>query len=509
MKRLLSLLCASALALSLTACSRSGGTDNPNTPASSESQGELFGSSESQPEASPSSGENSPGGAPGGLPPAPPDGTPDGSPPAPPDGTPPSPPDGGPSGTGGGFGGSGTVNQGTAAHTIDADHTDANDSYTSDGDDENALRVDGVSALLNKVTVNKTGGNSSNTEDGDFYGLNAAVLAANEARLTMTDCTVRSDALNGNGVFCYGEGTKVTLENTSITTTGDHSGGIQTTGGGSTEAFNLNIQTSGSSSAAIRTDRGGGEVEVAGGTYVTGGLNSPAVYSTADIEVKDAVLTANASEALVVEGKNSIELENCSVSGNMSDQGSSAGINLHNVMLYQSMSGDAETGTSKLSIEGGSLTCIRGDQFFVTNTRAEIDLDGVALSNRDPDGRLLVVTGNDASRGWGTAGANGAQVTLEAEHQALEGDILVDSISQLDLRLEDGSSLTGTITILDNAEGGTAVRNNAVVTIGTGCTWTLTGDCLVDSVDVEDGGNIEFNGHVIALTSGSTFNMAK
>ncbi|MBQ9348327.1 MAG: hypothetical protein IJT94_13505 [Oscillibacter sp.] len=337
--------------------------------------------------------------------------------------------------------------------------------------------------------------------------MNAAVLATNAAKLTLTDCTVNSAALNGNGVFCYGQGTTVTLYNTNITTTGDHSGGIQTTGGGYTEAFDLNIHTSGSSSAAIRTDRGGGEVEVEGGTYVTSGLNSPAVYSTADIDVKDAALTANASEALVVEGKNSIELENCSVSGNMSGQGSSADINIHNVMLYQSMSGDAETGTSKLSIEGGSLTCNSGDQFFVTNTRAEIELDGVALSNRDPDGRLLVVSGNDASRGWGTAGSNGAQVTFEAGHQTLEGDILVDSISTLDFRLEDGSTFTGTITILDNAEGGAAVANNAAVSIGQGCTWSLTGDCLVDSVEVADGGSIDFNGHTNALTNGSSFYM--
>jgi len=48
------------------------------------------------------------------------------------------------------------------------------------------------------------------------------------------------------------------------------------------------------------------------------GYNSPAVYSTADITVSNAELTSNNSEALVIEGKNSIKLNNCDVSGNMS-----------------------------------------------------------------------------------------------------------------------------------------------------------------------------------------------
>ncbi|MBQ9345778.1 MAG: hypothetical protein IJT94_00380, partial [Oscillibacter sp.] len=254
MKRFLSLLCAAAFVLSLTACSRSGGTDSGTDAqsGSSDNQTEQAGSADSRSNAPPADEETQDGTAPDSVPPSPPDGgMPDGAPPSPSDGA-----GGGPGGGSDGFGGSGTVNQGTAAHTLDSAHTDASDSYASDGDDENALRVDGVSALLTKVTVDKTGGDSSNTEDGDFYGLNAAVLATNAAKLTLTDCTVNSAALNGNGVFCYGQGTTVTLYNTNITTTGDHSGGIQTTGGGYTEAFDLNIHTSGSSSAAIRTDRG-------------------------------------------------------------------------------------------------------------------------------------------------------------------------------------------------------------------------------------------------------------
>ena len=146
--------------------------------------------------------------------------------------------------------------------------------------------------------------------------------------------------------------------------------GIQTTGGGTTSASNLVVETSGNSSAAIRSDRGGGTVNVSGGAYTSNGYNSPAVYSTADITVKNANLTANNSEALVIEGKNSITLEDCYVTGNMSDtKGTSSSENVHNVMIYQSMSGDADVGTSVFSMTGGSLVGSSGDMFYITNTQ--------------------------------------------------------------------------------------------------------------------------------------------
>ena len=208
------------------------------------------------------------------------------------------------------FGGSGEVTQGTAATTISEDGTYSGESYTSTGDDENALRVDG-------------------------------------ATVTIKNATVTSSAQNGNGVFSYGSGTTVNISDSTITTTADNSGGIQTTGGGTTSASNLVVETSGNSSAAIRSDRGGGTVNVSGGAYTSNGYNSPAVYSTADITVKNANLTENNSEALVIEGKNSITLEDCYVTGNMSDtKGTSSSENVHNVMIYQSMSGDADVGTS-------------------------------------------------------------------------------------------------------------------------------------------------------------------
>ncbi len=400
-----------------------------------------------------------------------------------------------------GFGGSGTVTQGTSANTISEDGTVSDTSYTSTGDDENALRVDGADVTLSNISVDKSAGESSNTEDGDFYGQNAAFLATDGATVNLTGSTIKSSVVNGNGVFAYGSDTTVNVSDTTIVTTGDHSGGIQTTGGATTNASNLTVTTSGSSSAAIRSDRGGGIVNVDGGTYTSNGTDSPAVYSTADITVKNATLTANGSEALIIEGKNSMNLVNCDVTGSMTENGSSSSINIHNVMIYQSMSGDAEVGSSTFTMSGGSLTGNNGDMFFFTNTAASITLSNVTITNNDSDANFMTVIGNDASRGWGTAGANGAQVIFTADSQTFSGDIVVDTISTLNMALTSGSNFTGTVNVVDNAEGGESVADNAVVTIDSSSTWTLTGNCTLTSLT--NNGTINFNGYTITLADGT------
>ena len=159
--------------------------------------------------------------------------------------------------------------------------------------------------------------------------MNAGFLATDGATVTLTNSTVNTTAQKRE------RGVQLRLRNdcqcidTTITTTKDNSGGIQTTGGAAMNATNLTVNTAGNSSAAIRTDRGGGTVVVDKGTYTSTGYNSPAVYSTANITVKNATLNAENSEALVIEGQNSITLENTNVTGNMSStEGSSSDNNV-------------------------------------------------------------------------------------------------------------------------------------------------------------------------------------
>ena len=387
---------------------------------------------------------------------------------------------------GGGFGGSGEVTNGTSANTITEDTEVDSETYTSTGDDENALRVDGATVTLKDITIEKTAGSSSNTEDGDFYGLNAGLLVLNGATATITGATVNTSVTNGNGVFSYGEGTVVNISDSTIRTTENNSGGIQTTGGGTMNAANLDVETQGNSAAAIRSDRGGGTVKVDGGSYVTNGTGSPAIYCTADISVSDATLTANASEGVVVEGKNSVALTDCDVTGNMSNTyNGDSDENIHCIMIYQSMSGDADVGEAAFSAEGGSITAKTGDMFYITNTDCEITLKDVAFTLANDV--FLRVEGNSSSRGWGTEGANGGDVTLTADSQEFAGNILVDEISSLALTMKNGTSYEGAIN--PDGDGGTVD-----VTLDDDSTWTLTGDSYITSFD-GDTSNITANGY--------------
>ncbi len=394
------------------------------------------------------------------------------------------------------------VEQGTAAVTLTEDTTVTGETYTSEESDENALRIDGATVVLDSIVVNKSGGATSDAETGDFYGMNAALLATNGADVTIRNSTVTSSVQGGNGIFSYGESTVVTVSDTVISTTADNSGGIQTTGGGTTYANNLTITTEGSSAAAIRSDRGGGTVVVDKGSYTSSGYNSPAVYSTADITVSNAELTAVNSEALVVEGENSITLDGCTVYGNMSDdKGTSSDENVHNVMIYQSQSGDADDGTSTFSMTGGSLTSNNGDVFYVTNTSAEITLSDVKITNNDDETNLFTISGNSGSHGWGDAGSNGADVVLTLDSQSLDGDIEVDEISTLSMILENGTEFTGTVNIVENDDAQSSADNNAVITISEDSVWSLTGDCFVTSVT--NNGTIDYNGYIITLADGT------
>jgi hypothetical protein len=386
-------------------------------------------------------------------------------------------------------GGSATVSTGAGAYILTDGETLSGGTYSSTNDDENAIRAEGaITASINGATIEKTAGTASSSDASSFYGLNAAVLALDNAILNITGGSVTATSEGSNGVFAY-NGATINIADTTINVTGGNAGGIEVAGGGNLYASNLTVNST--VKAAIRSDRGGGTMVVNGGTYTTSGsTGAPAIYSTADITVNDATLNAETSEAIVVEGLNSVTLNNCAVSGNMTGStGDSASDNIHNVMLYQSMSGDAQVGNSSFNMTGGSLTANSGDMFYITNTESKIALNNVDLTLA-ADSNLLTVAGNDGSRGWGTAGSNGGKCVVNASNQTLSGDIAVDAISTLDLTLQDSSSFTGSI----NSDKTTAAALK--VTLEKGSTWKLTGDSYITEFD-GDASGLDTNGHTL------------
>ncbi len=360
--------------------------------------------------------------------------------------------------------------------------------------DENAISVSGnIVANLSNITVIKTG-DSDGGDNTSFYGTNSAIIAKGGATLTIKNANITTDANGANGVFSYGgsattnnassDGTTVNISDSTITTSKNNAGGIMTTGGGVMNAENLTINTSGTSSAAIRSDRGGGTVTVNKGTYKTTGQGSPAIYSTADITVKNATLEATASEGVVIEGKNSVTLENVNLTDtNNTLNGQST--TYKNIFLYQSMSGDAASGKAVFTSKNSTITTNKGDSFYVTNTTAEINLENNTIINNDASGNFLRIQKDS----WGKSGSNGGTVTLNMTNQSATGSIVVDSISSLTMNLKNGSSFKGAI---NSANAGTVS-----LVLDENSTLTLTGDTYVKSLTNANStnSNINLNGH--------------
>ena len=375
-----------------------------------------------------------------------------------------------------GQGGPGGQSQGvdsyTAVNEYIEDTTVSNETIESTGTDENAALISsGANVTLDNDTITRTSADSQGGDNSSFYGVGAAVLAT-EGTAYVKDGSVTTDAAGGAGLFAYDDGT-VYASGTTVETTQDTSGGVHVAGGGTLYGWDLDVETNGESSAAIRSDRGGGTMVLDGGNYVSNGVGSPAIYSTADIAVSNASLTANGSEAVCIEGLNSIHLYDCDLTGNMSDLDQND--NTWTVILYQSMSGDSEVGNSTFQMDGGSLTSENGGVFYTTNTESTITLNNVDINYNDDNEFFLQCTGNTNQRGWGQAGANGADCHFTGISQDMQGDVIWDSISDLDFYLTEGSSLTGAV-VDDESYAGEGGEGYCNVYVSADSTWTVTGD---------------------------------
>ena len=371
----------------------------------------------------------------------------------------------------------------TGATEIPSSTTNNEQTYFSTTGSQNALLVTGGTSTITNPTVTKSG--DSDGDNSDFYGTNAAVLVK-EGTLNINGGNVTTNGSHANGVFAYSNGT-INILDTNIKTTSNNSGAVMVTGGGTLTANNVTAETNGNSSAPIRSDRGGGTLTVNGGTYTSHGTGSPVIYSTADITVNNANLTSTASEGVVVEGKNSVTLNNVTMEAtNTKLNGNSE--TYKSIFIYQSMSGDADVGTSSFTAKDSKIINNKGEIIFVTNTSTVIELENNEIINNDTNGGFLKI----GAAKWGTSGANGGDVTLNAKNQKIEGDILVDNISTLDLSLKNGSSYSGTIN-------GDNTANIINITLDSSSSITLTGDSYITSLDndVSDNSNINLNGHTL------------
>lgn len=362
--------------------------------------------------------------------------------------------------------------------------------FTSSTKDRSGVLVTGGSLILNNARVT-TSGRSSSSDESSFYGLNAGVLARNGGTVTMSGGSVATSGDGANGVFAYGA-SKTTLTGTTINATGRYAHGIMTSGGGTIAATNVSASTTGANSAPVATDRGGGTITVTGGRYSSTGTHSPAIYSTGKITATNTTFLATGSEVVVIEGANSVTLNDCALTAQKAAT--------EGVMIYQSMSGDASGTRGVYTQTGGSFTETASDSplFYVTNSTGVITLSGVKISNASG---ILVKA---AAGQWGVSGSNGGTAIITASGQALAGNVVADGISAVTLTLKNGSGLTGSIDTANTAK-------SVAVTLDSSSHWAVTENSNVTSlagaaISGSAITNLKGNGHTITYDKSASVN---
>ena len=377
--------------------------------------------------------------------------------------------------------------------------------------DENIIHVfDGATATVTNSSF-ANGGVGSSGDASSFYGV-GATLFVSDGELYVDDVDIDSTVAGGAGVFAYKDGVAY-VQNADIHTTQGSAGGLHVAGGGTLYAWDCNVETeAGMAAAAIRSDRGGGLMVIDGGSYVTNG-GTGAVYVTADISVHDAYLYTGGSEAIAIEGKNTIRLFDCYLEGDMIPNQINDN-KVWNIIVYQSMSGDADVGTSHYEMVGGELVTHAGPIVYNTNTSSYITFSDVDITRGEDTTYFLQVTGNSSSRTWGRAGANGANCIFTAVNQVMPGDVVYDTISNLDFYILEGSSLEGAFRLDDTLNGGYTGDGVANVYIDAGSTWVVTGDSYINgtlacagtienATIVDEGGNVLYGDGEYTVTVGA------
>lgn len=376
--------------------------------------------------------------------------------------------------------------------------TKTSQTYTTSTTDESAVKVTNSGVLTLSDSTISSSGETTSADNSSFYGLNAAVLATTASTINLYNSSVTTTGTGANGVFSTDSGSSIVLKNVTIKCTGRLGHGVDATNGGSLTLTDVNIDTAGSNGAALATDRGSGTITATGGTMNTSGTDSPGIYSTGNITVSGATIAATGSEAAVIEGSNSITLTSTKLSGSKK----------WGVMIYQSMSGDAQGSTGTYTMTGGSLSASTGPLFYVTNATGIITLTGVTTTATS--GTLL----SAAAGNWGTSGSNGGKANLTADGQTLVGDLTSDNISTITLTMKNSSTLKGAINkaavTLDATSSWTVTANSYLTTFSdtsgiSGTTITnITGNGFTVYYDSTLSGNSALGGKTYTLNGGGT-----
>lgn len=378
----------------------------------------------------------------------------------------------------------------------------ADETLESTVPDQNVALSERAGSLSITGGVLKKTGDATDLDEAGLYGTNAVAIAVGaNATTTIRNAALTSSAIGAHGLFATDAGS-ILIDKTSIGTTANDSRGLDATYRGTILGGNLAVDTIGLHSPAIGTGRSGGSISLSKASLHTAGAESPLLYATGDIQLNSVQGEATGSSMATLEGDSTILVNSSKLTSAFKGQATDAPA-ANGVLLHGSPNGDAQVS------DGGHATfqaadsmldaSIRsGAMFYATDTDATIVLSDTMLDFDSAKAYLLIAAGNETP-GWGTAGDNGAHVTMTGRDQELAGDVEVDSISSATLNLMSRSSWTGSTrrpqNVARNAAGepagtGAGAGHGITVDIDATSTWVVTADTTVDALHASLGARV-------------------
>lgn len=368
-----------------------------------------------------------------------------------------------------------------------------------DSDMNAVLAEGGGNVHLSDETVTKDG-DASDSDIALQYGTNAAVLAVNSASRVIADgLNIVSDGICAPAIFATGE---AAVEATGVyaETTNEQSPCIVATYGGEDILSQLSAVSGGNSSPTVFAGSGQGEISIVSGKASTAGVASALFDSYGIVEVAGIEGTADRSPIATLRDEGVVRVRQCNLSSNRifpdSNGGKPCAVSLiGSADINENARGAVFSGFS--SELASAASC--GSFFDMRGGKASIALESCSLNFDDAKVDLLRV-----GKGTETDGATySALAELILRNQDVRGNISVERNCGVEVFLRDGSAWKGSVKPAENIEMNTGVTG-ATVNVQAGCTWVVTEDCRIDSLNIESGASlIDEQGRDVTIIDGN------
>lgn len=342
---------------------------------------------------------------------------------------------------------------------------------SSNNDESVYLVKDEAMLTLRNSSLNKIG-DSTNLEDSNNIGLNAALVTAFNSISKVYSSKITTEGDGAKGIYSHGQKSNIELSDSTIETLGTNSSALIVNHGLIT-GENLTINTKAKSSPALETINKDSTIEIKNSTIETTSQASPLIFAKGKVSLSNTTGTANGSRIAVLTADANVTLNQVTaiVSG-----GSKGNYHESGILIYDSK--NAKTTftalNSSLNINQSLPYYKIAPLFIVSNANAIINLTNTPLNF----GSNIFLDINKST------------LQLNLDNQNIIGNI-------------DSTDSKISISLKNNSILATTIPKDTAITLDKSSTITLQKDTYLSSLNNADktNSNINFNNHKLYINN--------